>query len=86
MTSTQSVPPNTGKASSGKPACQLLIHRCSDPQLWYADLVGQQVPLVTEDESGYWSREPTGYLNIVRREDAAVVTTEGTNGRRKSNV
>lgn len=52
---------------------KLLIKKCSDPQLWYAELVGQKVELLREDSEGYWSREPAGYLNVVRREDAEVI-------------
>ncbi|WP_170941722.1 hypothetical protein [Cellvibrio mixtus] len=55
---------------------RLFIHKCSDPQLWYADLVGHEVELLREDSDGYWSREPAGYTNIVRREDAEVITDE----------
>lgn len=55
---------------------ELLIKKCSDPQLWYAELVGQKVELLREDSEGYWSREPAGYLNVVRREDAEVVDDE----------
>ena len=55
---------------------QLRITKCSDPQLWYARLVGQTLPLVREDEDGYWSREEAGFLNIVRREDAEVIEHE----------
>lgn len=55
---------------------QLLIKKCSDPQMWYADLVGKEVPLLREDADGYWSREQAGHTNIVRREDAQVVDDE----------
>lgn len=55
---------------------QLLIKKCSDPQLWYANLVGQKVVLLREDSEGYWSREPAGYTNIVRRDDAQVIHDE----------
>lgn len=55
---------------------KLLIKKCSDPQLWYADLVGQEVELLREDRDGYWSREPAGYTNIVRRDDAQVIHDE----------
>lgn len=55
---------------------KLRIENCSDPQLWYADLVGQKVELLCEDSEGYWSREPSGYTNIVRREDAQVIDDE----------
>ena len=55
---------------------KLLIKKCSDPHLWYADLVGQEVELLREDCDGYWSREPAGYTNIVRRDDAQVIHDE----------
>lgn len=55
---------------------QLLIKKCSDSMLWYRDLVGQTVPMIKEVDEGYLSREPAGYTNIVRREDAEVVTNE----------
>ena len=55
---------------------RLLINKCSDPQMWYAGLVGKLVPLLWEDSAGYWSREPAGHTNIVRREDAQVVDDE----------
>lgn len=55
---------------------KLLITKCSDPQLWYAGLVGKTVELLREDSEGYWSREPSGYTNIVRREDAQVIDDE----------
>ena len=51
----------------------LVIKKCSDPQMWYADLIGKTVPLLREDADGYWSREPSGHTNIVRREDAEVI-------------
>lgn len=55
---------------------KLLIKKCSDPQFWYAGLVGKQVELLREDSEGYWSREPAGHTNIVRREDAEVINDE----------
>ena len=55
---------------------QLLIKKCSDSMLWYRDLVGQTVPMIKEVDEGYLSREPAGYTNIVRREDAEVITNE----------
>jgi predicted short-subunit dehydrogenase-like oxidoreductase (DUF2520 family) len=55
---------------------QLLINKCSDPQLWYAGLVGKQVPLLREIPEGYLSREPAGFTNIVKREDAQVIDDE----------
>ena len=54
---------------------RLVIERCSDPLLWYAPLVGKTVPNLGWDESlpGWWSREPAGYKNIVRAQDASAV-------------
>lgn len=52
---------------------RLRITKCSDSLLWYADLVGQQVPLVREIPEGYLSREPGGFTNIVRKEDAQLI-------------
>lgn len=48
----------------------LHIHRCSDPHMWYAGLVGQTVPYLGTWSDGYKSREPAGCINIVRFEDA----------------
>lgn len=51
----------------------LTIVKCSDPQMWYAKLVGQLVVFLKEDKDHYWSREPEGYANIVLKTDALVV-------------
>ena len=48
----------------------LRILRSSDPHFWYNGLVGAYVPLVREESDVYISREPGGYANIVRKEDA----------------
>jgi len=51
------------------------ITRCSDAQLWYAKLVGQQVPnLGFSPRDGYRSREATGFTNFVRECDAVPMT------------
>lgn len=51
----------------------LLITGARDSQLWYAQLVGQRLPLLgTWPGEGYRSREPAGYTNIVYFEDAVV--------------
>jgi predicted short-subunit dehydrogenase-like oxidoreductase (DUF2520 family) len=55
---------------------RLQIIKCSDPQMWYAGLVGKQVPLLREISEGYLSREPAGHTNIVKREDAQVIDDE----------
>ena len=51
----------------------LKIMRCSDSLMWYCDKVGETVQLVREYDDCYMSREPAGYLNIVRLEDALVI-------------
>lgn len=52
----------------------LLITGCSDPLMWYAQKVGETVPLLgIWPESGYKSLEPAGYTNVVRFEDAEVI-------------
>jgi hypothetical protein len=51
----------------------LKIIKCSDPLMWYRGKVGETVLLVREYEDCYMSREPAGYLNIVKLEDAQVV-------------
>ena len=43
---------------------------CSDPSLWYADLVGRVLPRRGwSGESGYKSNEPGGFTNFVRAGD-----------------
>ena len=49
------------------------IIKCSDPLMWYREKVGDTVQLVREYEDCYMSREPAGYLNIVKLEDAEIV-------------
>jgi len=52
---------------------KLLITGVRDPLMWYADKVGELVPFVGMVEDGdYYSREPSGYINIVRKGDAEV--------------
>ncbi len=55
---------------------QILITACSDPGLWYAHLVGQRVPYLGEWPEGFKSREPAGYINLVRRTDGQLVAAE----------
>lgn len=60
----------------------LMIISCSDPHMWYAGLVGQVVALVREEPDCYWSREPAGYVNIVRKADAELIEVNCTNGQK----
>ncbi len=50
------------------------ITGCRDSLMWYAKLVGHEFPVQAEDSEGYWCREPAGFLNVVRRGDAEVVS------------
>ena len=52
---------------------KLLITGCSDPLMWYANMVGRVVALLGIDDECYWSREPAGHRNIVKRADARIV-------------
>jgi hypothetical protein len=51
----------------------LKIVKCSDSLMWYQNKIGETVQLVREYEDCYMSREPAGYLNVVRLEDAEIV-------------
>lgn len=53
----------------------LYITSCTDPLMWYADRVGQFVPLMRRlPEGGWLSQEPGGHSNIVHKLDAEEVT------------
>lgn len=52
---------------------RIRITRCSDPVRWYADHVGQEFSVSWVDSEGYWTREPTGYRNVVLKADAEVI-------------
>jgi hypothetical protein len=51
----------------------LKIKKCSDPHLWYSGMIGESVPFLREFEDCYMSREPAGFSNVVRKEDAEVI-------------
>lgn len=55
----------------------LRITKCTDPAMWYAALVGELVPYCGEWPDGYKSREPAGYSNIVKFEDAELLIVSG---------
>ena len=48
----------------------ITIMGCRDPLMWYADHIGEAFEVIRFDQENYWVREPAGYLNIVKREDA----------------
>lgn len=53
---------------------KLLIKSCDDPLLWYSNRIGELVPCCGEEDSVYWSRDNGGFTNIVKKEDAIVVS------------
>lgn len=58
----------------------LKIISCSDSMMWYRNKVGEVVTLAKPEHADpdiYWSREPAGYLNIVKKRDAEVVEVDG---------
>lgn len=53
---------------------KLRITQCKDPLMWYYKLVGQEVPFLgVWPGEGYKSREPAGFVNIVKFSDAEMV-------------
>ncbi len=52
---------------------KILILGCEDPLMWYASFVGETVPYVREEKDHFISREPDGYVNIVKKSDAEIV-------------
>lgn len=56
----------------------LVIKQCPDPMMWYANLIGKEVPYLGEWKSTreYRSREPAGYINIVKFDDATIIVKE----------
>lgn len=51
----------------------LRITGCSNSSYWYAGKTGDVVPLLGLDRGEYLTREPGGYVNIVKVGDAEVV-------------
>jgi len=52
---------------------KLKIVDCHDSLMWYAKHIGECFPFVRMVEEGFMSREPAGYLNIVRYYDAILL-------------
>lgn len=57
---------------------RVIIRKCSDPLMWYRDEIGRSFPLEGQCHEGYLTREPAGYINIVRFADGDVVKEEST--------
>jgi hypothetical protein len=51
----------------------LLITQCSDRLMWYRNLIGVTVPFLRQYHDCFMSREPAGYANIVKLNDATIV-------------
>ena len=51
----------------------LKIIRCDKGDKWYANLIGEMVPLLAVEETEYKSRQPDGYINFVSKGDAVIV-------------
>ena len=49
------------------------IVSCNDANKWYADLVGELLPLIRIEQDEYASIEPDGYINFVSKDDAEVM-------------
>jgi len=58
----------------GERVKMLRITGCTDPGMWYAGLVGELVPHLGEWPESYKSLEPAGFVNMVKFEDAEIVT------------
>lgn len=52
------------------------IKSCSDTMLWYADQVGELYRCNAVDALGYWTRTQSGYINVIRHEDAEPLESE----------
>lgn len=51
----------------------LRITNCSDPMLWYSNLIGKVIDFVMDIPEGYLSRESSGLTNIIFKDDAYVL-------------
>ena len=58
---------------------QILIKKCSDPQKWYADMIGFTVPYLGNTGIEFKSREPSGYVNYVSYDDGEIVDYDCSN-------
>jgi len=53
---------------------KIQILKCNDALMWYNKLVGTQLVVEREDEDYYWCRESTGFLNIIKKNDATIIS------------
>ncbi len=57
----------------------LRILKSPDPLMWYSKFIGKTVPYEGEwrdTPDCYRSREPAGYSNIVKKDDAILIEVE----------
>ena len=52
---------------------RIKIASCRDGHVWYAKHVGDIFPLLREEKDCYITREPSGFANVVFKEDAELV-------------
>jgi hypothetical protein len=52
---------------------QLKITKCSDSKMWYASMVGKTVSYLREIDEGFLSWEPSGYVNIILKDDVELI-------------
>ena len=58
---------------------KILIQKCSDPRKWYADKVGQCVPLLAEELTEYKTLQDPDpesghrFINFVSKQDGVLV-------------
>lgn len=64
----------------------LRIDRCSDPLMWYREHVGYLVDYRGSDAAGHWSREPAGYVNVVRHADATLLELDDEAIKEQKNI
>lgn len=49
------------------------ITQCNDPQMWYSGMIGAEFTVTAEEADLYWTREPSGYVNLILKNDAEVI-------------
>lgn len=54
----------------------ILVTGCSDSLMWYKTEVGSFFALIKEYEDCYLTREPSGFTNIIRKQDAKLVSLD----------
>jgi len=64
---------NFDKIFSKKAEQQTITHvrivSCKDPMRWYCDMIGQIVPVISDEGIEYKTRENSGYINFIQKDD-----------------